>query len=107
MNFMVLEKSTSLKLNKYQIYEPINSQKIDPYVLEVCFTPLLAFDLLGHRVGYGKGFYDRFFTTCKKDLIKIGLSFFDPIEKIENTHKEDVPLDICVSPSKNYVFTHS
>jgi len=67
-------------------------------------VPLLSFDKKGFRVGYGKGFYDRFLMQCKSDCIKIGLSYFDPIDVIDDADEFDVPLDFCITPQKVYVF---
>ena len=60
--------------------------------------PLLAFDSKGNRVGYGKGFYDLFLSKCKPDVVKIGLSFFDTEEIIEDVFLEDIRLDYCITP---------
>ena len=43
--------------------------------IDVVFVPLLIFDKQGHRIGYGKGYYDRFLSKCKKDTIKVGLAW--------------------------------
>jgi 5-formyltetrahydrofolate cyclo-ligase len=64
----------------------------------------LAFDKKGHRVGYGKGFYDKFLTECKPKIINIGLSFFVPEELISDVLESDVILDYCVTPSGVYEF---
>jgi 5-formyltetrahydrofolate cyclo-ligase len=55
-------------------------------------------------VGYGKGFYDRFFASLHKDVKKIGISLFMPCELIEDTNEHDVPLTCCVTPNENYSF---
>ena len=68
------------------------------------FVPLLAFDKKGHRVGYGKGFYDKFLSECKPDAIKIGLSFFEPEELITDVFESDVKLDYCVTPNSIHAF---
>ena len=58
----------------------------------------------GHRVGYGKGFYDKFLSECKPDAIKIGLSFFEPEELITDVFESDVKLDYCVTPNSIHAF---
>jgi 5-formyltetrahydrofolate cyclo-ligase len=67
-------------------------------------VPLLAFDIKGNRVGYGKGFYDKFLSECKPETIKIGLSFFDAEEIVEDTSIKDIQLDYCVTPNRIYKF---
>jgi 5-formyltetrahydrofolate cyclo-ligase len=72
--------------------------------IDVVFVPLLAFDKKGHRVGYGKGFYDKFLSECKPETIKIGLSFFEPEELISDVFEDDVTLNYCVTPNGVYAF---
>jgi 5-formyltetrahydrofolate cyclo-ligase len=55
-------------------------------------------------VGYGKGYYDRFLGECPKSTIKVGLSFFDPVSKIEDIDSHDITLDYAVSPRQVFVF---
>lgn len=94
----LLTESTRLALNTYGIPEPVDGIEVPAKKLDVVFVPLLAFDAKGHRVGYGKGFYDRFLAECKPDVIKIGLSFFGA-EASEIPHNDtDIPLDYCVTP---------
>jgi len=68
-------------------------------VLQAVFVPLLAYDLKGHRLGYGKGFYDRFLSQLAKEVLKVGLSFF-PAEKLIPTEEHDVRLDSCINPKE-------
>ncbi|MDY6994028.1 MAG: 5-formyltetrahydrofolate cyclo-ligase, partial [Pseudomonadota bacterium] len=72
--------------------------------INLVLCPLLAFDKKGFRVGYGKGFYDRFFQKCQPNAIKVGLSFEEAVEHIEDINQYDIPLNYCVTPKKLYVF---
>ena len=104
MTHFLLTDSTLINKNEYNIPEPIDGIAIASDKIEVVFVPLLAFDKLGNRVGYGKGFYDRFLANCKPETVKIGLSFFDPEDEISDVFKSDVKLDYCVTPNKSYAF---
>ena len=73
-------------------------------MIDVVFVPLLAYDKQGNRVGYGKGFYDKFLSECKSNVVKIGLSFFDPEEFIEDVFENDVKLNICITSLEVYNF---
>jgi 5-formyltetrahydrofolate cyclo-ligase len=64
------------------------------------FVPLLAFDVNGHRVGYGKGFYDQYLAKCSSKIIKIGLSLFDEPSIIDEVESTDIPLDIIITPTR-------
>ena len=100
----LLTDNTLLKKNKWHIPEPVDGIIVDEKQIEVVFIPLLAFDKKGNRVGYGKGFYDTFLKNCNADVLKIGLSLFEPEEKINDITKNDVPLDYCITPDKVYKF---
>ena len=52
----------------------------------------------------GKGFYDKFLSQCKPETIKIGLSFFEAEEKIDDVSENDIQLNYCVTPEKIYSF---
>lgn len=102
-NFLLTD-STLIKNNNFGVPEPLDGIEINSSKIDVVFVPLLAYDVKGNRIGYGKGFYDRFLNECKSDVIKIGLSFFPPEEKIEDMLNTDVPLDYCITPKKVYKF---
>jgi 5-formyltetrahydrofolate cyclo-ligase len=70
----------------------------------VVFVPLLAFDEVGNRVGYGKGFYDKFLGNCKKEVIKIGLSFYEAEPEIIDIYTNDIRLNYCITPQNIYKF---
>ncbi|PDH46628.1 MAG: 5-formyltetrahydrofolate cyclo-ligase [Flavobacteriales bacterium MED-G15] len=103
-HYLLLDQ-TPIKINQWGIPEPQSGIKIDSEQIEVVFVPLLIFDLQGHRVGYGKGYYDRFLAKCKPGTIKVGLSFFDPIERIKDIESHDIPIDFGVTPNKSYEFS--
>ena len=104
MTHFLLTDATKIKINDYNIPEPIDGIEIPTSKIEVVFVPLLAFDKKGNRVGYGKGFYDRFLSECNPETIKIGLSFFDAEELIEDVFENDVKLDYCVTPNTVFSF---
>jgi 5-formyltetrahydrofolate cyclo-ligase len=104
MTHFLLTDNTKIKKNEYNIPEPVNGLPVPSEMIDVVFVPLLAFDTFGNRVGYGKGFYDKFLSECKPEIIKIGLSFFEAEDQIEDVFESDVKLDYCVTPLKIYTF---
>ena len=104
MQHILQEDETSFSVNQYGIPEPVGGQVIDAEDIDLVFLPMLGFDKLGNRVGYGKGYYDRFLAKCKEDVIKIGLSFLSPIESIEDVDFFDKKLDFCITPESVYAF---
>ena len=100
----LLTDNTVLSKNSWGIPEPIDGIEIDNKKVDVVFVPLLAFDKNGHRVGYGKGFYDNFLINCKPNTLKVGLSFFKAEDLIEDIYENDIKLDYCVTPETIYRF---
>lgn len=100
----LLTDSTIIKKNSHHIPEPVDGIEIDIKKIQVVFIPLLGFDTQGHRIGYGKGFYDKFLSECQPTTLKIGLSFFEAEEIIEGIFGTDVAMDYCVTPTKIYKF---
>ncbi|MEO0060325.1 MAG: hypothetical protein RLZZ312_1972 [Bacteroidota bacterium] len=95
----VVDKNTKFQSNRYGIPEPINANPIETSIINVVFVPLLAYDSYGNRVGYGKGFYDKFLSKCQPNVVKIGLSFFEPESLISGFLNSDVKLDYCAGPT--------
>lgn len=99
-----LTPRTQLAENRWGIPEPVGATEVEPAQLDAVLIPLLAFDESGHRVGYGKGFYDRFLLECRPDVLRIGLSLEPPVPKITDAWSGDVPLNACVTPSGVWQF---
>jgi 5-formyltetrahydrofolate cyclo-ligase len=95
-----------LQYDRWQIGEPIHDNKVPPDQIDIVLIPLLCYDRVGHRVGYGKGYYDRFLARCRPDCQKIGLSMFPPIDKIDDAHEGDIRLDACITPSEVISFSN-
>ena len=104
MTYFLLTENTTIKKNSYDIPEPIDGLEVPVFKIDVVFVPLLAFDENGNRVGYGKGFYDKFLAECKPEILKIGLSFFESEKVISDVLNTDIQLDLCVTPTKVYNF---
>lgn len=64
--------------------------------------PLLAFDRLGNRVGYGKGYYDRFLAYSNQKTTKVGLSLLEPVDQVSDAGHHDIRLDYAITPDRIY-----
>lgn len=89
---------TELAQNAWQICEPAHGEIIETEKIDLVLIPLLCFDARGFRVGYGRGFYDRFLKNCRTNCLKVGLSYFAPVAEISDAQDFDVKLDFCVTP---------
>lgn len=101
---IAIDEETEFNKAGMDIYEPADGIELNPAKIDMVFVPLLVADLKGYRVGYGKGFYDKYLAECRQDTLKIGFSYFDPVQEITDTHEFDVPLDLCITPQTVYVF---
>lgn len=111
MWFMPYKKGTKLIPNQFGILEPeVISHELAPaWALQLVFTPLVAFDLQGNRLGMGGGYYDRSFAFIKEAHFKpkpflVGLAYeFQKVEKL-TANSWDIPLNTVVTEHKIYNF---
>ncbi len=95
--------NTHIVENRWGIPEPQGGTEVNPLSIDYVFLPLVIFDRNGGRIGYGKGYYDRFLGACKVNVVKIGLSLAPPVDELP-VEPHDIPLDFCVTPRKTYQF---
>jgi 5-formyltetrahydrofolate cyclo-ligase len=100
MIFYQINSEKEIEFGPYHIPEPISSQAIDKNELDLILIPLLTFDSRGYRVGYGKGYYDKYLKNASEKTLKIGISLFDELEVIEDLNPHDVKLDFCITPKR-------
>jgi 5-formyltetrahydrofolate cyclo-ligase len=89
--------------DKWSIPVPKEILPADKIDIQAIIVPLLVYDKTGNRLGYGKGFYDGYLDTLSKNVLKIGLSFFPPVETVF-PEAHDIALDYCITPNKCYKF---
>ena len=99
MQHFILEEHDLVE-NKWGILEPSqeNRREVQPEEIDLIIIPLLVFDKQGNRVGYGKGFYDRFLKKCNPKTLKVGFCLEEPMELIEDLNEFDVKMDNCITP---------
>ena len=104
MQNYILNDQTELIENSYGILEPTEGDLVDELLIDLVFVPLLVVDIEGNRVGYGKGFYDRFLSKCRTDIKSYGISFFEPVQRISDVEEWDRRLTHCITPLHIYSF---
>ncbi len=100
----LLENKNQLKTSKWGIPEPQTGQLVAVEALDLVLVPLIVFDRKGFRIGYGKGFYDRFLAQKKPGCKTVGLSLSTPLDNIPYSESHDIPLNACLTPYTQYVF---
>jgi len=103
LDTLQLPPDATFFLDEWGIPVPQESVRITSTKIQVVFVPLLAYDKSGHRLGFGKGFYDRFLASLDQPVLKLGLSFFAPEERIP-VEPHDIPLDYCITPGQVWSF---
>ncbi|MBI5447577.1 MAG: 5-formyltetrahydrofolate cyclo-ligase [Gammaproteobacteria bacterium] len=103
LSFVHYQRSAPLRLNTYRIAEPLPPYDTLPVdKLDLIFLPLVGFDEQGHRLGRGKGYYDRTLAHVKQKPLLIGLAYeFQHIPSL-SPDDWDVPLDFIITEKKTY-----
>ncbi|MGQ9524699.1 MAG: 5-formyltetrahydrofolate cyclo-ligase [Armatimonadota bacterium] len=95
-----LPPEATLRAGPYGVSEPIDTPCVPVHQLDVVFVPGVAFDRLGRRLGFGKGYYDRFLTTPGLRAVKVGLAFGVQLVPEVPAGPVDAPVDIVVTESE-------
>ncbi|MES2588140.1 MAG: 5-formyltetrahydrofolate cyclo-ligase [Bacteroidota bacterium] len=99
LKHVLFESEDQLELSEWGIPEPKKGKIIAADRFDYVFIPLLANDKNGNRVGYGKGFYDRFLKKCSPSCKFIGLNHFDEKVDISDLLPTDIKLHACLTPN--------
>ena len=96
MNFYRIHSFDDLKEGYFHVLEPTTDEVFCYKDIDLMVVPMLAFDQNNHRVGYGKGYYDKYFSKGFKGY-KLGLAFsFQKVDKII-TDAYDLALDEIIT----------
>lgn len=91
----IINDFLELEEGKYRILEPVKVKEINPKDIDLILVPGMGFDKKGHRIGFGKGYYDRFLKNTS--ALKIGLCRdFEIVDNISN-EEWDIPMDMLIS----------
>lgn len=95
MYFCYITNLNDLTPGKYNIPEPTNENIVTDFDNSICIVPGICYDKKNYRIGYGKGYYDRFLS--KNKIKTIGLCYKEcMIEKIDND-KYDYKIDEVIT----------
>lgn len=91
-----------LKPGAFGIMEPSETEEQNPSHIDLIVVPGIAFDPHGHRIGYGKGHYDRLLKVIKG--FKVGLAFEEQVIPQIPAEAHDVPLDLLITDKHSFTF---
>ena len=97
MEHYLFEGKQQLARDKWGIPEPAYGTRIAPNQIDLVLVPLVVVDQLGNRIGYGKGYYDKFLMQCNTHTKKIGLSLLPILAETIDSESTDVRLDACLT----------
>ena len=100
MDFYVIGSFSDLQTGTFGVPEPdiTKAHKVTDFSHSVCLVPGIAFDERGHRLGYGKGYYDRFLK--KYSSISIGLCYNSLIQKELPIDGNDIPVNLVITENR-------
>ena len=89
--FYYISGFEDLQEGKFGILEPNTKEKVNDFTNSICIVPGIVFDKQNNRIGYGRGFYDRFLEKYKG--VKIGLTYKECICDKIDTDINDIKMD--------------
>lgn len=95
MDFFKISSFKDLASGSFGILEPQTQKRIDPSELDVIIVPIVAFDKHKHRIGVGKGYYDRYLKHTSARKIGIAFAFQETDEILVDSF--DVDCDIVIT----------
>ncbi len=104
MRLSRLRSMDDLILGHYGILTPHPDalEFADPNAPDLVIVPGLAFDAGGYRLGYGGGFYDRYFSSLTSDPVKLGYCYsFQLVEQLPH-ESHDIPVDRVITEKQEY-----
>jgi 5-formyltetrahydrofolate cyclo-ligase len=100
LEFVEVADRRELGPGTFGVLEPRGGRRIPPVAIDLAVVPGVAFDLRGHRLGYGKGFYDRAFGTGPSRPLLVGFAFEMQVVDRLPTEGHDVQLDLLITESR-------
>ena len=97
MDFYIVNDEKDLETGSFNVREPKEYSELISFEADkkyICIVPGVSFDKKGARIGYGKGYYDKFFTRYKdKNIYKLGVCFDECFSENIESDEFDVFVD--------------
>ena len=92
MIFIEINNDTNYERNTFGVLEPIG---IEEKIIDLMIIPGVAFDKANNRLGYGRGYYDKYLKD--KDLYKIGICFHEQLVDNIEVDEHDIKMDLIIT----------
>ncbi|TAE10864.1 MAG: 5-formyltetrahydrofolate cyclo-ligase [Bacteroidetes bacterium] len=103
MEMMATNADTVYHTNSFGIYEPKQGERISAADIDIVFVPCIVCDMGGNRIGFGKGYYDRFLAHTTHNTVIIAFQYFEPLVNRIPVNDWDIAVDYIITPTK--IFT--
>ena len=101
MNLIRLKSWDDLAPGHFGVLEPTSSDYYEGKI-DLVITPSIVFDKNGYRLGYGKGYYDRYFTE-NEYRISVGLSYHKLLQDNVPKEEHDIKVDVIITEEKIFI----
>ena len=95
IKFYIIKSMDELEKGNFSVYEPITNNEVKSFENAVSITPGICFSKYNDRIGYGKGFYDRFYLDNK--VYKIGVCYKECLINENFGEELDIKVDIVIT----------
>jgi 5-formyltetrahydrofolate cyclo-ligase len=100
LGFVRINSLAQLVTGSFGVLEPAASLEVSRQDPELILVPGVAFDRQGHRLGYGRGFYDRYLARCSGQVVRVGFSYAFQLCDALSVSAHDQALDILVTDAE-------
>lgn len=101
MEMRHIKDLTELKPGKFGIHEPCRPERHEPGLPDMIIVPGVLFDLNGHRIGYGKGYYDRYLEQHSGNCHLVGLCHdFQLVDEPIPADRHDIRMEIIITENR-------
>lgn len=105
LEFVEIQALEELAPGAYGVLEPQGDRPVAAEKLDLVVVPGVAFDEVGHRLGYGRGFYDRALSVCRADCTKVGFAYDSQLLAGLPCAEHDQKLSVLMTESRTLDFT--
>ena len=105
LEFVEIASLDDLAPGSFGVPEPSTGNRVALAALELIVVPGVVFDRAGHRLGYGRGYYDRVLDECRPDCRKVGFAYqFQVVESLPVVEEHDQTLSMLVTEQETLNF---